>query len=75
MFKDLCVIGLGSSVSYQATFGSLFNPVHAWNALKNWRNPSLRTILTGFEGIVRPGEMLCELILCNNQSIMCLVTF
>lgn len=58
-FENLRVIGLGASASYQATLGSLLNPLNILSAIKNARHPPLRDIISGFEGVVRPGEMLC----------------
>lgn len=58
MFQDLRVIGLGSAENYQSTFGSLFNPRVLLQSLRETRKPPLRDILSGFEGAVRPGEML-----------------
>jgi ATP-binding cassette subfamily G (WHITE) protein 2 (SNQ2) len=58
MFKDLHVVGLGAAASYQSTFGSFFNPMTILEQFGTMRHPPLRDILTGFEGVVRPGEML-----------------
>ena len=58
MFKDLRVAGLGPTARYQATFGSLFDPRVAAEKIRNLRNPPLRDILYGFEGVVRPGKTL-----------------
>jgi ATP-binding cassette subfamily G (WHITE) protein 2 (SNQ2) len=58
LFEDLRVVGLGASASFQSTFGSLFNPLGIVGAIRNIRHPPLRNILSGFEGVVRPGEML-----------------
>ena len=58
-FENLWVIGLGASASYQSTLGSLLNPLNILSAIKNVRHPPLRDIISGFEGVVRPGEMLC----------------
>jgi ATP-binding cassette subfamily G (WHITE) protein 2 (SNQ2) len=58
LFEDLRVIGLGASASFQPTFGSTLNPLGIIGAIKTMRHPPLRNILTGFEGVVRPGEML-----------------
>jgi ATP-binding cassette, subfamily G (WHITE), member 2, SNQ2 len=58
MFKDLHVVGLGAAASYQNTFGSVFDPRAILEKIRASRHPSLRDILTGFEGVVRPGEML-----------------
>lgn len=63
MFKDLRVVGLGSAASYQTTFGSLFDPRVMAEKFRNLRNPPLRDILYGFEGVVRPGEMLRTFLL------------
>ena len=57
-FKDLHVVGLGAAVSYQSTFGSFFNPKVILENLRTNRHPPLRDILSGFEGVIRPGEML-----------------
>ncbi|KAI0265441.1 ABC-2 type transporter-domain-containing protein [Gloeopeniophorella convolvens] len=61
MFKDLHVVGLGASASYQTTFGDLLNPKVILENIRTSRNPPLRDILSGFEGVVRPGEMLLVL--------------
>ncbi len=58
MFKDLRVVGLGATTSYQPTFGSFFNPNVIIEKIQALRHPPLRDILSGFEGVVRPGEML-----------------
>jgi len=58
MFKDLRVVGLGSAASYQPTFGSFFNPKLILEKIQALRHPPLRDIVSGFEGVVRPGEML-----------------
>ncbi|TCD65301.1 hypothetical protein EIP91_002826 [Steccherinum ochraceum] len=61
MFKDLKVVGLGATARHQTTFGSMLNPVGALRAINGLRRPALRHILEGFEGVVRPGEMLLVL--------------
>lgn len=58
LFKDLRVVGLGATASYQPTFGSMFNPKVIMENIKNSRHPQVRDLLQGFEGTVRPGEML-----------------
>lgn len=60
MFKDLRVTGVGATANYQPTLGSLLNPINALKEINNLRHPALRDILSGFEGCVRPGEMLRE---------------
>jgi ATP-binding cassette subfamily G (WHITE) protein 2 (SNQ2) len=60
MFKDLKVVGLGASTSYQPTLGSVLNPFNVIEAIDAIRHPPIKDILTGFEGVIRPGEMLCE---------------
>jgi ATP-binding cassette, subfamily G (WHITE), member 2, SNQ2 len=67
MFKDLHVVGLGAAASYQNTFGSVFSPMVIMEKIRTSRHPPLRDILAGFEGVVRPGEML-------RSSIVGLVT-
>ncbi|KAH8987621.1 ABC-2 type transporter-domain-containing protein [Lactarius akahatsu] len=61
MFKDLRVVGLGAAASYQPTFGSLFNPKVILEKIQASRHLPLRDILSGFEGVIRPGEMLLVL--------------
>ena len=58
MFKDLHVVGLGAAASFQNTFDSFFNPKIILERLRTSRHPPLRDILSDFEGVVRPGEML-----------------
>ena|ERR1700677_2180511 len=58
MFRDLRVVGLGAAASYQPTFGSFFNPKVILEKIRALRHPPLRDILSGFEGVIRPGEML-----------------
>jgi ATP-binding cassette subfamily G (WHITE) protein 2 (SNQ2) len=60
MFKDLKVVGLGASTSYQPTLGSVINPLNLLETINSIRHPAIKDILSGFEGVVRPGEMLCE---------------
>lgn len=60
MFQDLCVVGLGTSVSYQPTLASVLDPRSIYDRIQVIRHPPLRTILSGFDGVVRPGEMLCK---------------
>jgi ATP-binding cassette subfamily G (WHITE) protein 2 (SNQ2) len=62
VFEDLEVIGLGASANYQETFASFMNPLSIIDTIKTSRHPPLRNILTGFNGAVRPGEMLRELL-------------
>jgi ATP-binding cassette subfamily G (WHITE) protein 2 (SNQ2) len=64
MFHNLRVVGLGASTSYQPTLGSLFNPLRIIELIQGIRHPPVRDILSGFEGAVRPGEMLCTSIAC-----------
>ncbi|KAL4248575.1 ABC transporter superfamily protein [Abortiporus biennis] len=61
LFKDLRVVGLGSTARHQSTFGSVLNPFHVLQSIHALRHPPLRDILSGFEGVVRPGEMLLVL--------------
>ncbi|KAF8905939.1 pleiotropic drug resistance ABC transporter [Gymnopilus junonius] len=61
LFENLGVVGLGSSASYQPTLGSFLNPFNVISSILALRHPPLRDILSGFEGVVRPGEMLLVL--------------
>ena len=58
LFENLGVVGLGASASHQQTLGSIFNPMNIVRAIQYLRHPPLRDILTDFEGVIRPGEML-----------------
>ena len=58
VFENLSVTGLGAAASYQATLGSTLNPFGILETIKLARHPPTRTILSGFEGVVSPGEML-----------------
>lgn len=59
-FENLKVTGVGSSASYQETLGSLLNPLNIAKSISSMRHPPLKDIISGFEGVVRPGEMLRE---------------
>ncbi|KZT04946.1 pleiotropic drug resistance ABC transporter [Laetiporus sulphureus 93-53] len=61
VFEDLRVVGLGASATYQQTLGSMLNPLTYVEFIKQLRHPPVRDILSGFEGCVRPGEMLLVL--------------
>ena len=60
VFQDLRVVGLGASASFQQTLGSALNPLNLVKNVQGVLHPATRDILTGFDGVVRPGEMLCE---------------
>ncbi|GJJ10736.1 hypothetical protein Clacol_004963 [Clathrus columnatus] len=59
--QDLQVVGLGASVKYQETIFSLFSPFNIADKIRNKIHPPVKDILTGFEGSVKPGEMLLVL--------------
>lgn len=61
MFRNLRVVGLDASTSYQPTFSSVFNPLKILGWIQNSRHPPVRDIIKGLEGVVRPGEMLLVL--------------
>jgi ATP-binding cassette, subfamily G (WHITE), member 2, SNQ2 len=63
-------VGLGATVTYLPTVGSVLNPMNVVNTIKAKRHPPLRDILTGFQGVVHPGEMLRQSFLYI-QSRMC----
>ncbi|EJD42304.1 pleiotropic drug resistance ABC transporter [Auricularia subglabra TFB-10046 SS5] len=60
-FRDLRVQGLGASAAHQETVGSLFSPLAMVDKIREARHPHVRDILSGFSGVVRPGEMLLVL--------------
>ncbi|KLO14358.1 hypothetical protein SCHPADRAFT_826595 [Schizopora paradoxa] len=61
VFYDLNVQGLGSAASAQPTLGSVLNPLNVPEMVRLKRHPPVRSILSGFEGVVKPGEMLLVL--------------
>ncbi|KAG6860184.1 hypothetical protein C0995_014729 [Termitomyces sp. Mi166 len=61
VFRDLEVVGLGASNTYQPTLGSLFSYKTIQANIHAARHPPVRSILNGFEGVVKPGEMLLVL--------------
>ncbi|KAF8955831.1 pleiotropic drug resistance ABC transporter [Flammula alnicola] len=61
MFQDLRVVGLGATASHQETIGSAINPLNLVGYVKKVRHPPIRDLITGFEGVVCPGEMLLVL--------------
>ncbi|KIJ14869.1 hypothetical protein PAXINDRAFT_169539 [Paxillus involutus ATCC 200175] len=61
MFKDLRVVGIGARASFQPTVGSTFSPDAIMRSINTMRHPPVRDILSGFEGVVTPGEMLLVL--------------
>ncbi|TFY65604.1 hypothetical protein EVG20_g5493 [Dentipellis fragilis] len=61
LFQDLQVVGVGMTSSYQSTFASMIDPRTLFEYVRKWRHPPLRNILSGFEGVVRPKEMLLVL--------------
>lgn len=61
MFENLRVVGLGASASYQPTLGSTLNPLGIVEGIQAARHPHTRDILSGFEGVVYPGEMMLVL--------------
>ncbi|KAG2357235.1 ABC-2 type transporter-domain-containing protein [Suillus spraguei] len=61
VFNDLRVVGMGARTSLQPTMGSLFSPTSLLRTISEVRHPPVRDILSGFEGVVAPGEMLLVL--------------
>ncbi|KAK7465001.1 ATP-binding cassette transporter snq2 [Stygiomarasmius scandens] len=61
VFENLRVQGLGSDSSFQPTLGEMFNPLNIIDGIRSARHPVTRDILNGFEGVVKPGEMLLVL--------------
>jgi len=75
VFKDLRVVGLGATASHAPTLSSLFNPFSVVGAIQSLIHPPVRDIISGFEGVVRPGEMIRQyfLSLLFTQLRPCLV--
>lgn len=70
-FEDLRVVGQASTATYQPTVGSELNPFKIVEIINNIRHPALRDLLSGFEGCVRPGEMLRKFLFlqCSHRNI------
>lgn len=60
VFESLRVVGLDVSASHQPTLGSLLNLLNIFTKIRSLRHPPLKDIISGFRGVVRPGEMLRE---------------
>ena len=60
VFQDLRVQGLGTAASHQPTVGSVLNPMTVVDTIRALIHPPVRDIISGFEGVVNPGEMLCK---------------
>ncbi|KIJ10444.1 hypothetical protein PAXINDRAFT_102018 [Paxillus involutus ATCC 200175] len=60
-FKDLRVVAIGDRASFQPTVSSILSPVAIMKSIRTMRHPPVRDILSGFEGVVTPGEMLLVL--------------
>ena len=67
-FKDLRVRGLGTAANFQPTVGSTLNPLLIPEKIRTVLHPPIRDILSGFEGVVNPGEMLRKFI------VACVIT-
>lgn len=65
-FKDLCVFAKDKSIcsgtAFFPTVGSALNPVDWFRGLYRGKNASTKRLLSGFEGVVNPGEMLRKLL-------------
>ncbi|TDL19014.1 hypothetical protein BD410DRAFT_752633 [Rickenella mellea] len=62
LFKDLRVtVRSSEDSSYQSTMGSVLNPLVWIKNIRASRTTRTRDILTGFSGVVKPGEMLLVL--------------
>jgi len=59
--QDLRVVGLGADAKFQDTIFSAINPLNIFPAIQKKRHPPVKDILSGFEGVVHPGEMLLVL--------------
>lgn len=70
VFEDLRVVGVGATASHQPTLAAMFNPLANRHATKQAKT---RDILSGFEGTVLPGEMLC-MFHCPRSFCMILIS-
>lgn len=58
MFRDLRVVGLGGGEAVQHNLASPFSPQCLMNYINTLRHSQVRGVISGFEGVVLPGEML-----------------
>ena len=58
MFRNLRVVGLGVGAAVQHNLVSLFYPQSIIKYINTLWYPPVRDIISGFEGVVLPGEML-----------------
>ena len=58
MFRDLRVVGLGVGAAAQHNLASLFYPRSIVKYINTLWHPPVHDIISGFEGVVLPGEML-----------------
>jgi len=58
VFRDLRVSGLTAASPYFPTLGSMFNPMSMLENVQSLRHPNIKDILSGFEGVAKPGEMI-----------------
>ena len=58
MFRDLRVVGLGVGAAVQHNLASPFYPKSIIKFINTLWHPPVRDIISGFEGVVLPGEML-----------------
>ena len=58
MFRDLRVVGLGVGAAVRHNLASLLYPQSILKYINTLWHPPLRDIISGFEGVVLPGEML-----------------
>jgi hypothetical protein len=58
MFRNLHVVGLGVGAAVQHNLVSLFHPQSIIKHINSLWRPPVRDIISGFEGVVLPGEML-----------------
>ncbi|KAG1780748.1 hypothetical protein EV702DRAFT_1194229 [Suillus placidus] len=58
---DLHVVGAGSRISIQPTVSSPFHPPTFLRKIREIRHPPTRDILSGFEGVGIPGQMILVL--------------
>ena len=62
MFRDIRVLGLGVGADVRHNLVSLLYPQSIIKYINTLRHPPVRSIISGFEGVVLPGEMLCKYI-------------
>lgn len=59
------MVGTGATTSFQNTVGATLNPKAVYDNIRRTLRPETRDILSAFNGVIRPSEMLRKFPFCN----------